>query len=180
MSKKLLALATSIAVLAGIWTWLAFTVPNLGGLPFVLWPTFIAWAAFFYAGATVDGMLKGIVQLFTGAIISWIMMTIFVAVNPPAASVPIVLGIFVIIIAWPLTALSGVSKWWALVPAGFCGAASYFGVAGSIDPKLAHSFTHLLATLFPLFAGEVLGWLSNYIVAVAMPEKAPVASAKQA
>lgn len=174
MSKKLLALSTSIAALAGIWTWLAFTAPNLGGIPFVLWPTFVAWAAFFYAGATVDGMLKGIVQLFTGAIISWIMMTIFVAAGAPGP-VPVVLGIFVFIIAWPLTALSGVNKWWALVPAGFCGAASYFGVAGTqvlIDAKQVWTFTHLLATLFPLLAGELLGWLSNYIIVVAMPEKA--------
>ncbi|OGO40029.1 MAG: hypothetical protein A2Z04_07980 [Chloroflexi bacterium RBG_16_57_9] len=174
MSKKLLALSTSIAVLAGIWTWLAFSVPMLGPIPFVLWPTFVAWAAFFYAGATIEGMLKGIVQLFTGAIISWIMISIWVAMGAPGP-VPLVLGIFVIIIAWPLTALSGVSKWWALVPAGFCGAASYFGVADNaalVAAKQAWTFTHLLATLFPLLAGELLGWLSNYIIVVAMPEKA--------
>ena len=173
MSKYLLILSTSIGALAGIWTWLAFSLPNLGPIPFVLWPTFIAWAAFFYAGATVDGMVKGLVQLFTGAILSWITMMIFVALNVPAAAVPVVLGIFVGIIAWVLTAISGLHKLWSLVPAGFCGAACYFGVA----VPAAHSVTHVLATLFPLAAGELLGWLC---VTLAAPAKAPVANAVRA
>ena len=177
MSKYLLVLSTSIGALAGIWTWLAFTLPNLGPVPFVLWPTFIAWAAFFYAGATVDGMVKGLVQLFTGAILSWVMMMIFVAANPPAASVPAMLGVVVFVIAWALTAVSGVNKLWSLVPAGFCGAASYFGVGSAVPAGQAHSVTHLLATLFPLLAGELLGWTS---AAFAVPAKAPAAEAVRA
>jgi len=32
-------------VLAGIWTVIVFNIGSLGPIPFVLWPTFIAWAA---------------------------------------------------------------------------------------------------------------------------------------
>jgi len=177
MSKHLLALATSIAALAGIWTWFALSVPTLAGIPFVLWPTFVAWAAFFYAGATTEGMLKGIVQMLSGVVLSWIMMTIFVAANLPPAWVPIILGVVVLVIAWTLTVLTGLHKWWTQVPAGFCGAAAYFGVASAIPAVQAHSLTHLFATLFPLLSGELLGWLSASLVALALPARAAVAEA---
>jgi hypothetical protein len=171
--KKTLALATSIAVLAGIWTVVVFNIKTIGSIPFVLWPTFVAWAAFFYLGASGTGMRNGLVQLFTGAILSGFFVWIYglLKVNDPAF---IVLGIFVVIIAWPLTALSAYSKLWAAVPAGFCGAACWFGVsAGGADP-----LTTTIATLIPLLCGEVLGWLSMWIINVTMPE--PKAAGKAA
>ena len=117
--KKTLVLATSIAVLAGIWTVLVVNIGKFGTIPFVLWPTFVAWAAFFYLGANGDAIKKGLVQLFTGAILSGFFLWIYgmIGFNDPKA---IWLGIFVVIIAWPLTALSGVNKLWSAVPAGFC------------------------------------------------------------
>jgi hypothetical protein len=179
MSKQLFALSTSIGVLAGIWTAFAVAVPMLGPMPFVLWPTFAAWATFFYAGASVDGMLKGLIQLFTGAILSFILMSAFVALGAPGPA-PLVLGIIVMLIAWTLTAISGVSKWWAQVPAGFCGAALYFGVAGTpalVEAKQVWTSMHLLATLFPILAGQMLGYLSNYLASFAQPMKAPAHAA---
>ncbi len=175
MSKYLFVLSTSIAALAGIWTWLAFTTPTLGTIPFVLWPTFIGWAAFYYAGATVEGMIKGTVQLVTGAVLSWIMMMAFVAGNFPAASAPAVLGAVVFVIAWLLTAATGMNKWWALAPAGFSGAASYFGVGSAVSAAQAHTSVHIMATLFPLVAGELLGWVSAALAAPALPGKSPAA-----
>ena len=178
MSKHLFALSTSIGLLAGIWTALVLAVPMIGPLPFVLWPTFAAWATFFYAGASVDGMLKGLVQLFTGAILSFILMSGFVALGSPGPA-PLVIGFIVLVIAWTLTALSGVNKWWSQVPAGFCGAALFFGVSST--PALTASnqvwsSLHLLATLLPVLAGQGLGWLSNYLASFA-PEKAPAHAA---
>ena len=81
----------------------------------------------------------------------------------------IVLGIIVIIIAWPLTAMSAVSKWFSAVPAGFCGAASWFGVSGAnagLNPLQT-----TIATMIPLLCGVLLGWLSLWIVVKLMPEK---------
>jgi hypothetical protein len=90
----------------------------------------------------------------------------------------IVLGIFVMILAWPITALSGFSSLWAAVPAGFCGAACWFGVSAAL-PK-ADPLTVTIATLIPLFCGEVLAWVSLWIVGVLMPEKKPAAASMKA
>ena len=165
--KKTLLLATSIAVLAGIWTVIVFNVKAFGAIPFVLWPTFIAWAAFFYLGGTTEGMVKALVQLWFGAILSGIFIYIYslLGLNPDPGF--IVLGIIVIIIAWPLTAMSAWSKWFSAVPAGFCGAASWFGVSQlGKDP-----LTTTIATMIPLLCGLLLGWLSLWIVVKLMPEK---------
>ena len=165
--KKTLLLATSIAVLAGIWTVIVFNVKAFGAIPFVLWPTFIAWAAFFYLGGTTEGMVKALIQLWFGAILSGIFIYIYslLGLNPDPGF--IVLGIIVIIIAWPLTAMSAWSKWFSAVPAGFCGAACWFGVSGlGKDP-----LTTTIATMIPLLCGLLLGWLSLWIVVKLMPEK---------
>lgn len=165
--KKTLLLATSIAVLAGIWTVIVFNIGAFGTIPFVLWPTFIAWAAFFYLGGTSEGLVKALVQLWFGAILSGIFIWIYsqLGLNPDPGF--IVLGIIVIIIAWPLTAMSAWSKWFSAVPAGFCGAASWFGVSGlGKDP-----LTTTIATMIPLLCGLLLGWLSLWIVVKLMPEK---------
>ncbi len=119
--KKTLLLATSIAVLAGIWTVIVVNIGKFGAVPFVLWPTFIAWAAFFYLGGTTEGLLKAWIQLWFGAILSGLFMWIYglLGLNPDPGW--IVLGIIVIIIAWPLTGMSAVSKWFSAVPAGLRG-----------------------------------------------------------
>ena len=93
--KKTLVLATSIAVLAGIWTVIVLNVGTLGPIPFVLWPTFVAWAAFFYLGANGLAIRNGLVQLFTGAILSGFFLWLYglLKFNDPSF---IWLGIFVV------------------------------------------------------------------------------------
>jgi Protein of unknown function (DUF1097) len=167
--KKTLLLATSIAVLAGIWTVIVFNIGKFGAIPFVLWPTFVAWAAFFYLGGTTDGMVKALIQLFWGAILSGLFIWIYSMLGLTTDPGWIVLGIIVIIIAWPLTAMSAVSKWFSAVPAGFCGAASWFGVsAGNAG---LNPLQTTIATMIPLLCGVLLGWLSLWIVVKMMPEK---------
>ena len=165
--KKTLLLATSIAVLAGIWTVIVFNIKAFGTIPFVLWPTFIAWAAFFYLGGTKEGMGKALVQLWWGAFLSGLFIWIYSMLGLKTDPGFIVLGIIVIIIAWPLTAMSAVSKWFSAVPAGFCGAACWFGVSGlGKDP-----LTTTIATMIPLLCGLILGFISLWIVTKMMPEK---------
>ncbi len=165
--KKTMLLATSIAVLAGIWTVIVLNIGAFGTVPFVLWPTFVAWAAFFYLGGTGEGMVKAVIQLWFGAILSGIFIYIYSLLGLNPDPIFIVLGIFVIIIAWPLTAMSAVSKWFSAVPAGFCGAAVWFGVSGlGKDP-----LTTTIAAMIPLLCGALLGWLSLWLVVTLMPEK---------
>ncbi|MBI5965806.1 MAG: DUF1097 domain-containing protein [Chloroflexi bacterium] len=175
--KKTLALATSIAILAGIWTIVVLKVGSFGSIPFVLWPTFIGWAAFFYLGANGTGMRNGLIQLSTGAILTGLFIWLYAALKVTDPNF-IVLGIFVFLVAWPITALSGFNNLWAAVPAGFCGAAAWFGVSGMLPT--AAPVTVTIATLIPLFCGEILAWLSLWIVGVLMPEKKAVVGAARA
>lgn len=164
--KKTLLLATSIAVLAGIWTVIVLNIGKFGAVPFVLWPTFVAWAAFFYLGGTKEGLVKAWIQLWFGAILSGIFMWIYGLLGLKPDPAWIVLGIIVIIIAWPLTAMSAWSKWFSAVPAGFCGAASWFGVSQLGNTPLITT----IATMIPLLCGLLLGWLSLWIVVKIMKE----------
>jgi len=102
-------------------------------------------------------------------------MSIYVALGAPGPA-PLVVGFIVMVIAWTLTAVSGFNKWWSQVPAGFCGAALFFGVSTTpalVEGKQVWTSLHLLATLFPILAGQMLGWLSNYLASFAQPEKSP-------
>lgn len=172
--KQTLILATVISILAGLWTMLLFNVKSVGDYPLVLWPTFITWGAFFYAGATVDGLVKGLIQFATGVLLAAAASYIYLNVGTLAADDPgrdfIVLGLLVAILAWPITALSGVSAlkgYWAAVPAGFMGAAVFFGIyffgsAGSLGPNPSVLNTCIIAAI-PLVGGAILGWLSLQI-----------------
>ena len=166
--KKTLALATSIALLAGLWTILVLKVGTIGPIPLILWPTFIGWAAFFYLGADLKGLRNGLIQLSTGAILSGLLIFLYATLKLTDPNF-IYLGIFVFIIAWPITALSGVNKLWAAVPAGFCGAGAWFGVSAAL--ATASPMTVTLAALIPLVCGEILAFLSLWIVTKMMPEK---------
>jgi hypothetical protein len=166
--KKTLVLATSIAVLAGLWTIIVLKVGSFGSIPFVLWPTFIGWAAFFYLGANGKGMVNGLMQLFTGAILSGLLIWLYATLKISDPNF-LVLGLFVFIIAWPITALSGFNKLWAAVPAGFCGAAAWFGVSSAF-PAIS-PLTVTIAALIPMLCGEILAWLSLWIAGVLVPEK---------
>jgi hypothetical protein len=179
--KKTLVLATVIALLAGIWTIVVMNIKSFGDVPFVLWPTFIAWGAFFYAGATVDGLVKGLVQFATGIVVAAVASFIYVNAAFSDANF-VILGVFVFVLAWPITALSGVNGFWAAVPAGFMGAAVFFGIyffgnsgvaAGGASASAPLS---AIAALIPLVCGEVLGWVSFKATGVLAADK-PASSA---
>lgn len=182
--KKTLILATVIALLAGAWTVAVLNIGTFGDVPFLLWPTFIAWGAFFYAGASVDGLVKGVVQFATGIVLAAVATYVYVQL---ALSDPnfIVLGIFVFVLAWPITALSGVPSlkgYWAAVPAGFMGAGVFFGAyfyGGTMGVKVDVPVAAIAAFL-PLLCGEVLGWLSMEITNVITAERKPLPAPRPA
>lgn len=179
--KKTLILATVIAVLAGLWTTIVMNIKPIGDYAIVLWPTFIAWGAFFYAGASVDGLTKGLVQFATGIALAAVASYLYLHIGTLAADDKsfIFLGIFVFLLAWPITALSGVAAlkgFWAAVPAGFMGAAVFFGIfffgnAGAQGPHPSELNSAVIAFI-PLACGLALGWLSLQITNVLAAEKA--------
>ncbi len=73
---QVIALSLSIAVLGGIWAFLA-----LGPLSgFVLWAGFIGWGCFFHSG---NALVKTIVGNAYGALVAWVALLIIV--NVPVA-----------------------------------------------------------------------------------------------
>src|ERR1700758_3158789 len=75
--SELLALAVSVAVLGGIWAFLA--LGPLAGFALV-WVGFIAAGCFFAAGGDTKALSKTIVGMIYGAIVAWIALLIIAKV----------------------------------------------------------------------------------------------------
>jgi hypothetical protein len=78
---ELLALSVSVAVLGGIWAFIA--LGPLGGFALV-WVGFIAAGCFFAAGGDTKALSKTIVGMIYGAIVAWIALLIIAKVPVPA------------------------------------------------------------------------------------------------
>ena len=74
MMPQTLALATSIAVLGGLDTFLTATV-----LPIPVWVTFIAWASFFACGGGRAGLVKSVVSNWIGVAIARLCLVVMSA-----------------------------------------------------------------------------------------------------
>jgi hypothetical protein len=79
--SQLTALSVSIAVLGGIWAYLA-----LGPLSayVLVWAGFIAWGCYFHTGGDDAALKKTIAGNVYGAIIAWIALNIIVNVAMPS------------------------------------------------------------------------------------------------
>jgi hypothetical protein len=118
---ELLALSVSVAVLGGIWAFIA--LGPLGGFALV-WVGFIAAGCFFAAGGDIKALSKTIVGMIYGAIVAWIALLIIAKVPVPGLGTvwpAIVVGVtvfFLVIVASTdllscVPALSmGMPRWW--------------------------------------------------------------------
>ena len=77
---QVIALALSIAVLGGIWAFLA--LGPLSGFVLV-WAGFIGWGCFFHSGANNNALVKTIVGNAYGALVAWVALLIIVNVPVP-------------------------------------------------------------------------------------------------
>ena len=69
---ELLGLSVSVAILGGIWAFIA--LGPLGGFALV-WVGFIAAGCFFAAGGDIKALSKTIVGMIYGAIVAWIALS---------------------------------------------------------------------------------------------------------
>jgi hypothetical protein len=79
--SQLTALSISIAVLGGVWAFLA--LGPLSGLVLV-WAGFIAWGCYFHSGGDNMALKKTIAGNIYGAVIAWVALIIIVNVSMPA------------------------------------------------------------------------------------------------
>ena len=91
-----LALATSIAVLGGLDTYLTATA-----LPIPVWVTFIGWASFFACGGGVSGLVKSVASNWIGIVIASLCLLVisFAPGSPVVAAVSVGVGSGLMILA---------------------------------------------------------------------------------
>lgn len=166
--SSLTALALSIAVLGGIWAFLA--LGPLSGMVLV-WAGFIAWGCYFHSGADMGALQKTIVGMIFGAVIAGIALFL-VGKNPlglPGAAGPavyIAVTVFLLVIVANCSLLS-------TVPAnvyGYAATAAYAlqtTGAGSVlaadltNPVLLVSLSAVIGAIFGMVSGKVADVLSS-------------------
>jgi hypothetical protein len=163
--SELLALSVSVAVLGGVWAFLA-----LGPLAAftLVWVGFIGAGCFFAAGGDTKALTKTIAGLIYGAVIAWIALLIVAKVPVPALGTAwpaIVVGVtvFFLVIVASVDLLS-------CVPANVYGYAALVGYtlsAGKLDALTAADNSNpLVLTVVSAILGGVLGYLMGQLAGV--------------
>lgn len=167
--SKLLALAISIAVLGGVWAYLALGPFGMGDgdAELLVWVGFIAWGCYFHSGADNAALQKTIVGMSYGAVIAGVALAL-VGANPlglPGAVGPavyIAVTVFLLVIVANISLLS-------VVPAnvyGYAATAAYAlqtAGAGSVsaanltNPVLLIILSTIIGALFGMASGKLAG-----------------------
>ena len=166
--SKLTALALSIAVLGGVWAFLA--LGPLAGYVLV-WAGFIAWGCYFHTGGDNAALQKTIAGMIFGAVIAGVALFL-VGLNPiglPGAVGPavyIAVTVFLLVIVAGNTMLS-------VVPANVYGYAATAGYAlqtanaGSVtamdltNPVLLVALSTVIGAIFGMLSGKLSGMLGK-------------------
>lgn len=165
--SKLTALSVSIAVLGGVWAFLALG-PLAGKV--LVWAGFIAWGCYFHTGGDNAALQKTIAGMIYGAIIAGIALKL-VGMNPlglagaAGPAIYIAVTVFFLVIVASINLLS-------VVPANVYGYAAVAGYALSANnmnvtamdltnPVLLVSLSAVLGALFGMGSGKLSGMLGG-------------------
>lgn len=159
--KRLIALGVSIGVLAGLYTFVAFSITNIGSwtAPFSVWIGFAAWAMFYAKGGGMQGLTVSGASTLSGAVWGWLIALAWLAVTSPTTGQHTsfaLLGIAVAIGAFAMCVQAGVPVL-GFIPGAFVGAASYFGLQGADGFKGPGFWTVVVS----IVGGTVLAFLSE-------------------
>jgi hypothetical protein len=161
--SKLTALALSIAVLGGVWAFLALG-PLGGAAPVALvWVGFIAWGCYFHTGGDSAALQKTLAGMSFGAVIAGIALYLvssgmLSALGTLAAPVIIAVTVFALVIVAGISLLS-------VVPANVYGYAATAGLAltaGTAGNSMAMNTTNpVLLVIVSTIIGAIFGMLSG-------------------
>lgn len=166
--SKLTALAVSIAVLGGVWAFLALN--PLAGVGLV-WVGFIAWASFFHTGGDTAALQKTIAGMSFGAVMAGIALYL-VSSGALAGLGALAAPVIVAVTVFPLVMVAGVNVL-SVVPANVYGYAAAAGLAltantaGNVtaadltNPVLIVIVSTVLGAVFGQVSGTVAGKLSS-------------------
>ena len=166
--SKLTALAVSIAVLGGVWAFLALN-PLAGAA--LVWVGFIAWGCYFHTGGDTAALQKTIAGMIFGAVMAGIALYLVGSgmlggLGVLAAPVIIAVTVFPLVIVAGNTLLS-------VVPANVYGYAATAGYAlskadaGSVtamdltNPVLLVAVSTVLGAVFGMASGKLAGVLGK-------------------
>jgi hypothetical protein len=166
--SKLTALALSIAVLGGVWAFLALN-PLAGAA--IVWVGFIAWGCYFHTGGDNAALQKTIAGMSFGAIMAGIALAVVVSgalAGLGSIGAPLIIAVTV----FPLVAVAGINLL-SVVPANVYGYASTAGLAltantaGNVhalnltNPVLLVIISVVLGALFGVASGKLAGMLGK-------------------
>lgn len=171
---QLTALSLSIALLGGVWTYLAFG--PLSGMVLV-WAGFIAWGCYFHTGGDTAALQKTIASNIYGAAIALIALLLVVK-NPMGLPAPLWPAIVVAVTVFFLVIVAG-CKMLSTVPANVYGYAATVAYAlqtpstetegplhsltmlSFANPFILLSVSFILGGIFGLLSGKLSGMLSK-------------------
>ena len=166
--SKLTALALSIAILGGVWAFLALN--PLAGMTLV-WVGFIAWGCYFHSGADSAALQKTIAGMSYGAVIAGIALYLVSsgmlgALGALAAPVIIAVTVFFLVIVAGCNLLSVVpaNVYGYAATAGLALTANTAGNAGMMNltnPVLLVIISVILGALFGMASGKLADAISK-------------------
>ncbi|HPX89032.1 MAG TPA: DUF1097 domain-containing protein [Methylophilaceae bacterium] len=163
--SKLTALALSIAVLGGVWAFLALN--PLAGVALV-WVGFIAWGCYFHTGGDGAALQKTIAGMSFGAILAGVALYLVSSGTLGglgALAAPLIIAVTV----FPLVAVAGFNLL-STVPANVYGYAATAGLAltaGTAANVTAADFSNpVLLVIVSTVIGAIFGLLSGKLAGV--------------
>lgn len=171
--SKLTALALSIAVLGGVWAFIALGPLGAedGTVEALVWVGFIAWGCYFHSGADDAALQKTIAGMIYGAVLAGVALTL-VGSNPLGLVGAVGPAVYIAATVFLLVIVAG-QNLLSVVPANVYGYAATAGyalqtpTAGSVtaadlsNPVLLVALSVVLGTLFGMVSGKVAGALSK-------------------
>lgn len=165
--NKLTALSLSIGSLAGLATFLA--VGPASGL-FFIWAATIAWAAYFFLGATKEALVNTIVCGIFGVFMAWVTAILLTEISPETAlGFPVMAAVTVAVSVVVLCLAASIPQL-ATIPASVLGYSSTFAyllqtadklnkdvlLGVSLDnPLIVISLSIVIGTYFGQFSGQL-------------------------
>ena len=166
--SKLTALALSIAVLGGVWAFLALG-PLAGSV--LVWAGFIAWGCYFHTGGDNAALQKTIAGMIYGAVIAGIALALVVN-NPVSLPAAIAAPVYIAVTVFFLVIVAGINLL-SVVPAnvyGYAATAGYalstntaanYGAMNLTNPTLIVALSVVFGAVFGLLSGKLAGVLGK-------------------
>jgi len=166
--SKLTALALSIAVLGGVWTFLALN-PLAGAA--IVWVGFIAWGCYFHTGGDGAALQKTIAGMSFGAVMAAVALAL-VSGGALGGLGNLAAPVIIAVTVFPLVIVAGVNLL-SVVPANVYGYAATAGLALSTNtaanatamnltnPALLVIVSVVLGAVFGMVSGKLAGALGK-------------------